>query len=120
MLAIAAAKLGFAPVSGCDSEPAALEAAASNAAANDVELELRRLNLREEAPPNAPVLVANLTTPLLEAVAARIERPPATLVSAGLLAREADAVAAAWAAHRLAVAERRQLGDWAALLFRAR
>ena len=50
----------------------------------------------EEAPPNAPVLVANLTTPLLEAVAARIERPPATLVFAGLLAREADAVAAAW------------------------
>ena len=54
VLAIAAAKLGFAPVSGCDSEPAALEAAAAVAAANDVELELRRLNLREEAPPNAP------------------------------------------------------------------
>ena len=31
VLAIAAAKLGFAPVSGCDSEPAALDAAAHNA-----------------------------------------------------------------------------------------
>ncbi len=61
VLAIAAAKLGFAPVSGCDSEPAALEAAAENAAANGVELELVRLNLRERPPPEAPALVANLT-----------------------------------------------------------
>ena len=37
VLAIAAAKLGFAPVSGCDSEPAALDAAAHNAASNGVE-----------------------------------------------------------------------------------
>ena len=89
VLAIAAAKLGFAPVSGCDSEPAALEAAAENAAANGVELELVRLNLRERPPPEAPALVANLTAPLLEAVAARIAEPPQALICSGLLAGEA-------------------------------
>ena len=41
VLAIAAAKLGWEPVAGCDHEAAALEAAAANAAANGVELELR-------------------------------------------------------------------------------
>ena len=51
VLAIAAAKLGWSPVIGCDSEPAAIEAAAANAAANGVELELERLNLREQEPP---------------------------------------------------------------------
>ena len=76
VLAIAAAKLGFAPVSGCDSEPAALDAAAHNAASNGVEIELLRLNLREEAPPPAPVLVANLTAPLLTADRLPARRSP--------------------------------------------
>ena len=49
VLAIAAAKLGLAPVIGCDSELAAVEAAAANAAANGVEIELQRLNLRRVA-----------------------------------------------------------------------
>ena len=53
VLAIAAAKLGWGPVAGLDSEPAALEAAAANAAANDVEIDLRRDNLREPARPGA-------------------------------------------------------------------
>ena len=38
VLAIAAAKLGWDPVTGCDHEPAAVEAAAANAAANGVEV----------------------------------------------------------------------------------
>ena len=65
VLAIAAAKLGCAPVLACDSELAAVEAAAENAAANGVEIELERLNLRRAPPPPAPTLVANLTAPLL-------------------------------------------------------
>ena len=42
VLAIVAAKLGFAPVTGVDLELPALEAARGNANANDVEVELRR------------------------------------------------------------------------------
>ncbi|MGH2986981.1 MAG: 50S ribosomal protein L11 methyltransferase [Solirubrobacterales bacterium] len=120
VLAIAAAKLGFAPVSGCDSEPAALEAAAANGAANGVELELRRLNLREQSPPNAPTLVANLTAPLLEPTAARIAEPPRALICSGLLATEADRVRAAFAGAGLEPCAERSSGDWAAMLCRAR
>jgi ribosomal protein L11 methyltransferase len=120
VLAIAAAKLGFAPVSGCDSEPASLEAAAANAAANGVELELRRLNLREQAPPGAPTLVANLTAPLLEATAARVAVPPRALICSGLLASEGERVRAALAGAGLKPVVERTSGDWAALLCRAR
>jgi ribosomal protein L11 methyltransferase len=115
VLAIAAAKLGFAPVSACDSEPAALEAAAANAAANGVELELRRLNLRDQAPPHARVLVANLTATLLEAVAARIADPPRTLICSGLLASETERVRAALAGVGLEPVAERSTGDWAAV-----
>jgi ribosomal protein L11 methyltransferase len=116
VLAIAAAKLGFAPVSGCDSEPAALEAAAENAAANGVELELMPLNLREQEPPPAPVLVANLTAPLLTGIASRLPVPPRRMVCSGLLSSEVGAVRAVLRAGGLEVVGERSRGEWVALL----
>jgi ribosomal protein L11 methyltransferase len=118
VLAIAAAKLGWDPVLGVDSEAASIEAAAANAAANGVALKLERRNLREQQPPEAPTLVANLTAPLLEAVVARLVRPPDVLVCSGLLASEVDRVSAALAAAGLEPASERAEGDWAALLAR--
>ncbi len=118
VLAIAAAKLGWSPVIGCDSEAASIEAAGDNAAANDVRLELIRCNLREQQPPEAPTVVANLTAPLLEAVAERLASPR-TLVCSGLLVSELDRVSAALSAAGLTVASERAEGDWAALLARA-
>jgi ribosomal protein L11 methyltransferase len=120
VLAIAAAKLGFDPVGGYDSEPAAIEAAGANAAANGVELELARINLRDTAPPPAPAVVANLTAPLLEAVAAHMAEPPATLVCSGLLGSESARVRAALGALGLQAADERSSGDWVALLCRGR
>jgi ribosomal protein L11 methyltransferase len=116
VLAIAAAKLGWDPVTGCDSEPAALAAARRNAAVNDVELDLRRLDLRRAAPPVAPTVVANLTAPLLEAVCARLAGRPRALACSGLLATEAGRVRAALASAGLAVARELADGDWVALL----
>jgi ribosomal protein L11 methyltransferase len=118
VLAIAAAKLGWSPVRGYDHEPAALEAAAANAVANGVELQLERMNLRERLPQPAPTVVANMTAPILQAVAVQIDAPPRSLVCSGLLPTEQDEVAAAFAAVGLGEAERRQEGDWAALLLR--
>jgi ribosomal protein L11 methyltransferase len=118
VLAIAAAKLGWAPVRGYDHEPAALEAAALNAEANGVTLGLERMNLRERLPDLAPAVVANMTAPILAAVAVRMEGPPDVLVCSGLLPAEQDAVAAAFEDVGLIEAERRQDGDWAALLLR--
>ncbi len=119
VLAIAAAKLGWDPVSGYDHEPAALEATEANAAANGVSLELDRLNLRESLPELAPTVVANLTSPILKAVAAQLSgSAPATLVCSGLLPAELDEVAAVFAEVGLSETDRRRDGDWAALLLR--
>ena len=118
VLAIAAAKLGFSPVLGCDHELAALEAAAENARANGVELDLRRINLRERPPPRARTVAANLTAPLLLAVAGRLTQPPARLVCSGLLPGEVEEVERALAAGGLEAVDCRADGGWAALLCR--
>jgi ribosomal protein L11 methyltransferase len=122
VLAVAAAKLGWGPVTGYDHEEAALEAAAANAEANGVKLELERVNLRESLPPLAPTVVANLTAPLLRHVAAGIEgrEPPSRLVCSGLLETEADAVSGAFAKAGLAESRRRSEGDWASISFAPR
>ncbi len=142
VLAIAAAKLGWSPVSGYDHEQASIEAASSNAAINGVSLGFEKLNLRERLPQLAPTVVANMTTPVLKAVAslllsdagergrARRSLPavaptsppplPATLVCSGILPTELDEVATTFAGTGLAEAERRHEGDWAALLLRRR
>jgi ribosomal protein L11 methyltransferase len=121
VLAIAAAKLGWAPIAAYDHEPPALAAAAVNAEANDVQLTLGRINLRERLPELAPVVVANMTSPILRAVADQLQRldgTPSTLVCSGLLPTEIDDAAAAFAKSGFAEVDRRQDGDWAALLLR--
>ncbi|HEV7615733.1 MAG TPA: 50S ribosomal protein L11 methyltransferase [Solirubrobacterales bacterium] len=140
VLAIAAAKLGWDPISAYDHELPALEAAAANASVNGVDLALERVNLRERLPSLAPTVVANMTAPILKAVATQLEklegspgrtraslpavarpgppRTPFTLICSGLLPNELDEVAAAFSASGLAEVDRRQEGDWAALLLR--
>jgi len=118
VLAIAAAKLGWGPIRGYDHEPAALEAAAANAEANDVSLALDRVNLREALPDLAPTVVANMTAPILKAVAGQLESAPRALVCSGLLPTEQDEVVEAFGSVGLREADRRQDGDWAALLLR--
>jgi ribosomal protein L11 methyltransferase len=115
VLAIAAAKLGFGPVSAFDADRAAVAATDMNARANAVLLErVERLDLRAEAAPSADVVAANLMRPLLLRVAELIEDRPRALILSGLLDHEADEVAAAFAP----LAERRRLSSkgWTALL----
>ena len=118
VLAIAAAKLGWSPIRAYDHEPAAIEAAKANAAANGVELSLERANLRETLPELAPTVVANMTAPILLAVAGQMREAPETVVCSGLLPGEVDEVAAAFGVVGLGEKDRRQDGDWAALLLR--
>ena len=92
--------------------------AAANSTANQVELHLERMNLREQLPDLAPTVLANMTSPILKAVAGQLSAPPLTLICSGLLLGEQDEVAAAFAAGGLREEERRQDGDWAALLLR--
>lgn len=109
VLAIAAARLGFGPVSAVDVDPGAVALARRNAVANGVDVEVAVGDVREGAP-WAPTVVANLTLPLLEA--AVFERPE-RMVASGFLDRE-DFVPAG-----MAVRERRELDGWAAVLLEA-
>ncbi len=115
VLAIAAARLGYGPVEAVDSDRLAVEATHMNARDNGVVLDtVRRANLREEAPPPAETVLANLMRPLLLRVSELIAHTPRTLILSGLLDSEADEVAAAFAPLR----EQRRLSDqgWSALL----
>jgi ribosomal protein L11 methyltransferase len=115
VLAIVAAKLGFAPVIALDYDGAATAATRENAARNGVELEVRDFDMREEQAPAADVGTANvLAGPLVAWAAFQHELPPALILS-GLLATEADRVAAAYAQRGHAESGRRVSGEWSAL-----
>jgi ribosomal protein L11 methyltransferase len=116
VLAIAAAKLGWGPVLALDHELAAVEAARANALVNGVEVEVRRWDLRDDAVPPAPTVVANLLRPLLLELAQRLADAPRALIAGGLLAAQVDEVAAAFAARGLVERRRLAAGEWAALL----
>jgi ribosomal protein L11 methyltransferase len=116
VLAIAAARLGYAPVLALDNDPASVAATAENAAANGVLLEVRRFDLRAEDIPAADTVTANLLGPLLRSWAPRLAAPPARLIASGLLVAEADGIAESFAAAGLRETDRRVLGEWGALV----
>lgn len=118
VLAIAAAKLGFAPVAALDNDPLAIEATAANAAANGVTLELCEADLQADPLPAAETIVANLLFEPLLALARRPEQPrPRRLIASGLLADQADElVRELERRHQLRERARRSEGGWLALL----
>jgi ribosomal protein L11 methyltransferase len=123
VLAIAAAKLGYAPVLALDNDRESVRAICANAAVNEAEIEARRFDLRHEPlPAGYPLVLANLLRPLLLSLASSTSRSlppteaPRHLLASGLLREEADAVAAAFAERlNLRERERRERGEWAAL-----
>jgi ribosomal protein L11 methyltransferase len=129
VLAIVAARLGFAPVLGLDHERESVAAAEENARVNGVEIEVRRFDLRKQALPwleqdadsdpadglaGSLVVVANLLRPLLLDLARGIPRAPAHLLAGGLLKDQVDEVVEAFG-ERLGMRERerRERGEWA-------
>lgn len=120
VLAIAAAKLGWAPVLGVDHEAESVAATVANAGANDVTVAAERFDLRRDGPvPSAPLVLANLLLPLLLDVASAgfAEQAPRVMIASGLLIEQADQVAEIFATkHDLHEQERLVRGDWAALL----
>ena len=122
VLAIAAAKLGFAPVAALDNDPESVRAADENARLAEVEVAVRRHDLRRdplvlaEGAGGGPVVLANLLRPLLVELADAMPVAPGHLIASGILDAEADAVAAELGARlRLSERERRSSGEWAAL-----
>jgi ribosomal protein L11 methyltransferase len=118
VLAIAAAKLGFDPVSAFDADRAAVAATDANARANAVLLSrVERLDLRSGVVPAADVVAANLMRPLLLQLSTRMQAGVHTMILSGLLDHEVDEVAAAFSP----LVERRRLSvkGWSALLLGA-
>lgn len=134
VLAVAAAQLGWGPVHGVDHERASVEATLENAAVNGVTVTADRFDLLRDGASTIPgpaagaadaLVLANLLRPLLLRVAADgfvdsdgAVTVPAALIASGLLVAEADGVAAAFGRLGLVEADRRDDGEWAALLLR--
>ncbi|HEX4735806.1 MAG TPA: 50S ribosomal protein L11 methyltransferase [Thermoleophilaceae bacterium] len=116
VLAIAAAKLGFGPITAVDAEREAVRATKMNANVNGVRIDrIERGDLRNQPAPKADVVAANLMRPLLLRVAESWQgEPPPTLIVSGLLDHEAGEVAVAFAP----LTEQKRLSSlgWSALL----
>jgi len=115
VLAVAAARLGWDPVTAVEVDPGALEVILANALRNDVAVKPKWLNLGATPAPWAPTVTANLTRELLLDVAQVVERPPERLLASGMLREEVDQVIAAFAAVGLRERRRLEEGDWAAV-----
>ncbi len=106
VVAVAAARLGFAPVLAVDLDPVAVDVATRTARANDVEIEVRHMDVLRSVPPRADVVVANIELGVVEMLLPRIDAEIA--VTSGYLASETPS-AAGW--RRV---ERLELEGWAA------
>ncbi|HEX3256396.1 MAG TPA: 50S ribosomal protein L11 methyltransferase [Gaiellaceae bacterium] len=106
VLAIAAAKLGFAPVTALDLDPAAVAAARANAEANEVEIQVGLVDVLTDELPDAQLVVANIAREPVEQVAGRV--PGSELVASGYLVSD-EPILEGWS-----LLERRELQGWAA------
>jgi ribosomal protein L11 methyltransferase len=125
VLAIAAAKLGYAPVRAFDCDPEAIRVARANARRNRVlaKLHLARRDLTKLAPKPAErydVVCANLLAPLLLAERRRLAalvRRGGVLVVAGILGREFAPVRAAYEALGMRLLASRREREWRSATF---
>ena len=89
VLAIAGARLGFAPVAAVDDDPVAVETTRANAAVNDVLVDARVLDAETEPLPGGELAVANVLLRPVEAILARLDTDEA--ITSGYLAGERPA-----------------------------
>jgi ribosomal protein L11 methyltransferase len=116
VLAIAAARLGYAPVVAVELDVLAAHVAKRNAGRNGAVVEVREGDVTVAAP-WAPTIVANLTLPLLVAATQDFSNEaPTRLIASGVLASQADVAVAAWGRVGFVERERRELDGWAALV----
>jgi ribosomal protein L11 methyltransferase len=114
-LAIAAARLGWAPVVGIDRMDGAVAAARANGARNGVDVDWRAGDLQADPVPLAPLVLVNAPPPVHARVAAALPaRGPRHLIASGVVPRELELVAAGYAAAGWRVVETREEDGWSA------
>jgi ribosomal protein L11 methyltransferase len=106
VVAVAASRLGYAPVLALDADPVAVEVARATVHRNDVGVEVRRADVLVDEIGEADVLVANIELEVVDALLRRRSAP--TVVTSGYLARDAPRTAG-WAR-----VSRLELEGWAA------
>jgi ribosomal protein L11 methyltransferase len=126
ILAIAAAKLGYAPVHAFDFDPEAVRLAGENAIANGVRERIRIVRrdvtkLPVRSARRYSLICANLVANLLiagrERILARLD-PGGALVLAGILEKEFDQVERAYRSAGLCLETARTEGEWRSGAFR--
>jgi ribosomal protein L11 methyltransferase len=115
VLAIVAAKLGWAPVIALDYDPACVVATSANASANEVEIDVRRFDMRTEQVPSSSLAAANVLAAPLLGWAASMRELPDRLILSGILTDEADRVLAAFVARGYRERGRGERAEWSAL-----
>lgn len=129
ILSIAAIKMGASHALGVDIEEesvkATLEAAEYNNVKGKIEAgkgSVAEVNAGNFSIKRAPVVFANILAPILirlfNAGMADLIEPGGVIILAGILAEQADSVLESASDHGLTFVERRQSGDWVALVCR--
>ena len=128
ILSIAALKLGAAFALGMDVDEASVRASRENAISNDIRADRFEIGLGSVAEvlagrfrvSNAPLVLANILAPviirLLDSGLANLVSAGGELLLSGILVDQVEGVLAAVEAHGLKLVEKRQAGDWVALL----
>ncbi|GAB4548784.1 MAG: 50S ribosomal protein L11 methyltransferase [Anaerolineales bacterium] len=126
ILSIAALKLGAEKVLGVDIDIESVKNSRENAEMNGIgeELLLGQGSVTEIlsgafAFKSAPLVVANILAPIIirlfDAGLAELVEPGGEIILSGILAHQAESVAAAGISKGVALNDKRQMGDWVAL-----
>jgi ribosomal protein L11 methyltransferase len=107
VLAIAAARLGFAPVFAIDHEARSVEATVHNAERNGVTLQAVQLDLLTVAPPPAPTIAANIPPAVHRRVAAGLAPEVLHVIVSGVTDEDLHDTLAAYAGAGLVPVDRR-------------
>jgi ribosomal protein L11 methyltransferase len=118
VLSIAAARLGWSPVVAVDIDPNSVAAAGRNAERSGVPIDVRRLDVTTEPPPESATLIANVPPAVQIGLAERLPRAPSTLVASGFKPEEIAAVGSAWEELGLRVADEVLANEWSLLVMR--
>ncbi len=139
ILSVAALKLGAGFALGVDIDEASVRASRENADANGIPASQFAIGLgsvtevlagRFQAPSrggsrgirNAPLVLVNILAPIIIRLFGRglaeLVSPGGALILSGILAEQAEGVISSAEAYGLKLVEKRQIGDWVALLVR--
>lgn len=128
ILSIAALKLGADFALGVDIDEASVKASRENASANGIlanQFEIGQSSVTEVLSTcfqirNAQLVLANILAPIIIRLfnmgLAELVAPGGVLILSGILADQAEGVISSAEAYGLKLAEKRQVGDWVALL----